>query len=95
MFDVFVSDEFSFKAEVDEYSQLLLHMDIKEWSPSILKRMRLIAEDGMKEFKNQGFTLAYCVTDAPKLVQMVYAGELRNTVDVHGIKHEVIVWELH
>jgi hypothetical protein len=95
MFDVFISDDFSFKAEVDEHCQLLLHMEIREWTPTILKRMRLIAEDGMEEFKRQGFELAYCVTDNPKLVQMVYAGELRTTVDVNDIRHEVIVWDFH
>lgn len=93
MFDVFISDDFSFKAEVDDHSQLLLHMEVVNWSPAILKRMRLIAEDGMKEFKNQGFSLAYCVTDNPKLVQMVCAGELRKTIEFKGKEHEVIVWD--
>jgi hypothetical protein len=93
VYDVFVSDEFTFKAEVDERNHLILHMDVFEWSPAILKRMRLIAEEGMEEFKNQGFTKAYCVTDNPKLVQMVYAGELRKTVDIDNKEYEVIVWD--
>jgi hypothetical protein len=95
VYDVFTSDEFSFMAEVDEQGQLLLHMEIRVWTPTVLKRMRLIAEYGMEAFKRQGFTLAYCVTDNPKLVQMVYAGRLRKTMDFEGIKHEVIVWEFH
>ena len=70
-------------------------MEINNWSPAILKRMRLIAEDGMEEFKNQGFKLAYAVTDNPKLIQMVYAGELRKAVEYEGKKHELIVWEFH
>lgn len=93
MFDVFISDDFTFKAEVDQYGQLVMHMEVFNWSVEIYKRMRLIAEDGMKEFKNQGFTLAYCVTSNPRLVQMIYCGELRSTVMHEGIIHQVIIWE--
>jgi hypothetical protein len=95
VFDVFVSDDFSYKAEVDENNQLLLHMEINNWSPSILRRMRILAAEGMEEFKNQGFTLAYCVTDNPKLVQLVCLGEARKTLEHNGTEHEVIVWEFH
>jgi len=95
MFDVFVSDDFSFKAEVDSYGQLLLHMEIVNWNHSICKRMQVIAKDGLEEFKNQGFMLAYCVTYDPKLVQLVCPGEARNVVALDDIIYEVIVWEFH
>jgi hypothetical protein len=95
MFDVFVSDDFSFKAEVDDYGQLLLHMEIVNWNHNILKRMQGIAKDGMEEFKNQGFTLAYCITHDPKLVQLVCPGESRNVLTMDDIRYEVIVWEFH
>jgi hypothetical protein len=95
MFDVFISDDFSFKAEVDERGQLLLHMEIFNWNHSILKRMRIIAKDGLAEFKNQGFTLAYCVTHDPELVQLVCPGEARNVTTLDDIEYEVIVWDFH
>jgi hypothetical protein len=95
MFDVFVSDDFSYKAEVDEHGQLLLHMEIVNWSHTILRRMQIVARDGMEEFKNQGFTLAYCVTDDPELVQLVCPGELRSVTALDDVEYEVIVWDFH
>ena len=95
MFDVFISDDFSYTAEVDEYGQLLLHMEIVNWSHTILKRMQVMAREGLKEFKNQGFTLAYCVTHDPELVQLVCPGEVRNVTTLDGIEYEVIVWDFH
>jgi hypothetical protein len=95
MFDVFVSDDFSFKAEVDGDSQLLIHMEINNWSHTICKRMQRVAKSGLEEGKNQGFTLAYCVTDSPKLVQLVCPGESRMTFLLDDVIYEVIVWDFH
>jgi hypothetical protein len=95
VYDLFVTEDFSFKGEVDEHKQLLLHMEIRRWSPSVCRRMQLIASEGLEGLKNQGFRCMYCVTDSPKLVQLVCPGRVFNTVTYLDKEYEVILWDFH
>lgn len=95
MYDVFISEDFLIKAEVDEHCQVLVHIELFNWSKSVAKKVRIVAREALQAFRLEGFSLVYCVTDKPKLVQFIAKGENRGSVEHEGKQYEVIVWDFH
>lgn len=94
MYDLLTTDEFSFRAEVDEYLQVLIHVDVFAWNKSVAKRAKAAAIDIKESLHLEGFSLAYTITPNPKFVNLIMPGESRGKVLFEEDMREVIVWEL-
>ena len=91
MYDILTTDEFSFKAEVDEYKQVLIHLDVFKSTPSVFKKMRRLFKDTKEALHFEGFTHMYTITPNKKFVDIVTSGGVSKG-EFEG--REVIVWEL-
>jgi len=91
MFDILTTDDFSFRAEVDEFAQVLLHVEVYKSTPRVFKQMRVVFEDAKEALHLEGFSRMYTITPNKKFVDMVTKGG-ESKGDFKG--NEVIVWEL-
>lgn len=75
---------------------ILVHLDVYNWSPSMLKHLRQLFDKGLKEFADKGHELVFSSTLSEqtvkfcKLVKPVY--EIRE-IDYYGTKYWVVAWE--
>ena len=92
MFDILTTEDFSFRAEVDEYAQVLLHVEVYKSTPRVFKQMRMLFEDTKEALHLEGFSRMYTITPNKKFVYMVTKGG-ESKGEFEG--NEVIVWELH
>lgn len=93
-YDLITTDEFSFMAEVDEFLQVLIHVDVFVWNKSVAKRAKAMAIDIKESLRLEGFSLAYTITPNPKFVKLIMPGDSRGKVLIEDELREVIVWEL-
>jgi len=92
MFDILTTEDFSFKAEVDEYAQVLLHMDVYTPTPRVFREIRNTFKDAKEALHLEGFSLMYTITPNKKFVDMVTeGGECKGEFE----GNEVIVWALN
>jgi len=94
VYDVLVTDDFAFRAEVDEFLQVNLHMEVSNWTPRVAREVKKVFKDAMEAFRLEGFGRMYTITPNPKFVKRMAGGEDRGAVDYNGTKHQIIVWEL-
>jgi len=94
MFDVLVTEDFAFRAEVDEYAQVNLHMEVSNWNKSVAKQVKKLFKDVKEGFRLEGFSHLYTITPNPKFAKLLDGWEDRGGLDVDGKPHQVIVWEL-
>lgn len=91
MYDILTTDEFSFKAEVDEYKHVLLHVDVYKTTPRVFKKMRMVFEETKEALHYEGFLYAYTITPSSRFVYMVTTGGV-SLGQFEG--REVIEWQL-
>lgn len=94
MYDVYIDDDIEIRAEVDEHMQVLLHMEVFEWSRDIRKKAKRLSADTLEALRLEGFSVAYTVTPNPKFVKLICGGTLMGSVEHEGRTYEVITWEL-
>ena len=91
MYDILTTDEFSFRAEVDEYNQVLIHLDVYISTPRVFRKMRSLFKDTKEALHYEGFTHMYTITPNKKFVDMITKGGI-DKGEFEG--REVVVWEL-
>lgn len=94
MFDVLTTEDFSFRAEVDEFAQVVLHMDVYKWSPRTAREIRSVFKDAKEAFRLEGFSRLYTITTNPKFVRMIGGGESLGKLPHLSREYEVISWEI-
>lgn len=94
MFNLLTTDDYSYRAEVDEHLQVVLHMDVYRWTPRVAKELKKVFEDSKEAFRLEGFSTMYTITPNPKFVRMIGGGELECKLTHNGEEHEVIYWKL-
>jgi hypothetical protein len=93
-YDVYVDEDISIKADVDEYYQLILHMDVQNWNGSVCKKAKRLGTYMKEAFRLEGFETAYTVTPNPKFVKLVFGGTSKGTLVHENIEYEVVAWDL-
>ena len=91
MYDLLTTEEFSFRAEVDEYNQLLLHMDVFKSTPRVFRKIRQVFKDTKEALHYEGFKLMYTITPSKRFVDLLTTGGVHRG-EFEG--REVIVWQL-
>lgn len=94
-YNIYSTDDFEFKFEVDSMMYVRLHMEVLNWTPSVLKQMKRGFPDIKEAFRLEGFTHMYGATPSPKFVNLVAPGG--RVVEVEGPKTEgitLILWDL-
>ena len=94
MYSLIRNDNYQLMAEVDEMSNVLLHLDIFNWKPSVLKEMRELFPDVKEALRLEGYAIAYTSTDNPKFVHMVAGGESLGWHPSEDGYVEIIRWVL-
>lgn len=94
MYDVYVDEDIEIRAEVDEHMQVLLHMDVNNWSKKVRGKAKRLASDTLEALRLEGFTTAYTITPNPKFVKLICGGTAMSTIEYEGKTYEVITWEL-
>lgn len=70
-----------------------LHCLVYKWSPSVLRRLYEIFAWLERSLGDAGFKRLVTVTPNPKFAKL-FGGTYLGDAYYHGVKHEVIVWEL-
>jgi len=94
MFDVLVTEDYAFRAEVDELFQINLHVDAYNWNKSVLKEMREVFEEAKEGFHLEGFSKLYTVTPNPKFCKLFKGYTDLGVVDIDGVGYNLITWDL-
>lgn len=94
MYDIYTDEDMSIRAEVDEFTQVLLHMDVFNWNKSVARKAKRLSADTLEALHLEGFTTAYTITPNPKFVKLVCGGESMDKLEYEGTEYEVIAWEL-
>lgn len=94
MYDVYTDEDISIRAEVDEFLQVLLHMEVSNWSKSVASKAKRMSVDTLEALRLEGFTTAYTVTPNPKFVKSICGGTSMNCLSYEGTEYEVILWDL-
>lgn len=94
MYDVYLDEEVSIRAEVDDYSQVVLHLNVSNWAPSVCKKLKRLATDLKGALSLEGFETAYTITPNPKFVKLVFGGKVLDNITYEGVEYEVVVWDL-
>lgn len=95
MYDIHVDEDIEMRAEIDEFMQVLIHMDVRTWNRRVLKKAKGLCADASEALRLEGFTTAYTITPNPRFVKLVCGGEYVSSLTHDGIDYEVIVWELN
>jgi hypothetical protein len=94
MYDIYVDEDIEIRAEVDEFTQVLLHMEVFNWNKSVARKAKMLSTDTLEALRLEGFTIAYTITPNPKFVKLICGGELISSLTHDNIKYEVITWDL-
>jgi len=95
MYDIYVDEDIEIRAEVDEFMQVLLHMDVNTWNRAVRKKAKQLASDTLEALRLEGFTTAYTVTPNPKFVKLICGGTCMSSVVYEETTYEVITWDLN
>jgi len=91
MYDVLVTDDFSIKAEVDEFYNVAIHVEVFNWNhtirDSMIEYFTLIKE----AFRLEGFKYLYSITPNPRFAKLMNDG-WKSVGEYEG--NEVLIWEL-
>ena len=94
MFDVLVTEDYAFRAEVDEMFQVNLHVEAYNWNKTVLKEMREVFEEAKEGFHLEGFSKLYTISPNPKFCKLFAGYEHLGTVDFEGVEHHILSWDL-
>ena len=83
-----------FIIEVEDYLEnLLIHCEVFNWKPSVLRRGYSIFVKLEQYARDNGYTRMMTVTPNPKFAKLV-GGTTTSALEYENKTHEVIVWEL-
>lgn len=94
MYDVYVDEDIEIRAEVDEFMQVLLHMEVNSWNKVVRNKAKRLSSDTLEALRLEGFSVAYTVTPNPKFVKLICGGSSMGPVEHDGKEYEVITWVL-
>ncbi len=94
MYDIYVDEDIEIRAEVDEYLQVLLHMEVNNWNKEVRRKAKMLSSDTLEALRLEGFSVAYTVTPNPKFVKLICGGTPMGPVEHNGKVYEVVTWEL-
>lgn len=95
MFDLVICEDYSFRCEVDEYYQVLLHMDVHNWNKKVAKDIKAMFKDAKSALRDEGFETAYTVTPCAKFVKLVTDDwTVGDNLTVDDKEYEVLIWDL-
>jgi hypothetical protein len=94
MFDVLVTEDYAFRAEVDEMFQVNLHAEAYNWNKTVLKDMRKVFEDAKEGFRLEGFSKLYTISPNPKFCRLFAGHEDLGVISINGEEHSILSWDL-
>ena len=71
VYNIIETENYKFRAEVDEYFNVCLHMDVYNWTPRVAKEIRRVYKTAREAFYLEGFNVLYTVTQKPKFIELV------------------------
>ena len=86
------TEDYLFRYDLVEDS-VLIHCDIYNWKPSVLRRGYSEIASLMAEKKAEGYTRLFTVTPNPKFAKL-FGGERINSFYHEDTYYEVVVWDL-
>lgn len=90
---IFYQDS-DFNIGIEEYgNSLLLHCEVFNWKPSVLRRGYSQFARLEKYAKDKGYEKMFTVTPNPKFVNLL-CGQTVNRFEYEGIFYEVVIWDL-
>lgn len=87
------TEDYLFRIEYVEDS-ILLHCEVYNWKPSVLRRGYSVIASLMNEKGKEGYVRLFTVTPNPKFAKL-FGGMCINKFYHEGIHYEVVVWDLN
>lgn len=91
-FEIYSCNEFLFEGSYSN-EELFLHVEVKDWRPSVLKKLYRVFGWFLDNCEKRGVKRLYTASPNSRFVKL-FNGVSLGTVTEKGKEYEVFIWEL-